>query len=73
VSGHWGIENKNRHVRDVSMREDASRIRRNSHIMAKMRSVALNILRANGETNIAAALYRHALSLPSMLAYAHLF
>jgi predicted transposase YbfD/YdcC len=71
VRHHWSIENKNHHVRDVSMHEDASRIRTNPHIMAKLRSFALNILRANGETNIGAALYRNALSLHSVLAYAY--
>jgi predicted transposase YbfD/YdcC len=73
VRGHWCIENKNHHVRDVSMHEDASRIRCHPHIMAKMRSFALNVLRSNGEKNIGAALYRNALSLNTVLSYAHIF
>ena len=72
VRHHWDIENKNHHVRDVSMNEDASRIRCNPHIFAKMRSFALNILRANGETNIGTALYQNALSLDSVLTYEHI-
>lgn len=30
VVQHWGIENKNHYVRDVTLLEDASRIRKNS-------------------------------------------
>lgn len=29
VQSHWGIENRNHHVRDVTFREDAGRIRAN--------------------------------------------
>jgi len=58
IRGHWGIENKNHYVRDVSMCEDVSRIRINAGIFARARSFALNILRTNGETNIADALMR---------------
>jgi len=45
IRSHWGIENKSHHVRDVYMGEDGSRIRRNPHIFAKPRSLALNIFR----------------------------
>ena len=61
VRGHWGIENKNHRVRDGTMLEDASRIRNNPGIMARCRSLALNILRANGAANIAQALYQNAI------------
>jgi len=44
IHNHWGIENRNHYVRDVCMGEDRSRIRTNPHIMAKLRSFALNIL-----------------------------
>ncbi len=69
VRGHWGVENQNHYVRDVSMFEDASRIRINPGIFARMRSFALNILRANRENNIADALWQNALNLKRPLAY----
>ena len=69
IRGHWGVENKNHYVRDVSMLEDASRIRINPGIFARARSFALNILRANGEQAIADALWRNALNLNRPLAY----
>lgn len=62
IRGHWGIENRNHRVRDGSLREDASRIRTNPGLMARCRSVSLNLLRANGKTNIAHSLYENALS-----------
>ena len=69
IRGHWGIENRNHYVRDVSCDEDRSRIRDNPGIMARARSFALNILRHNDITNIAQALWNGALSLDLILAY----
>jgi predicted transposase YbfD/YdcC len=69
IRSHWGVENKNHYVRDVAMLEDASRIRINPGIFARARSFALNILRVNGEKNIADALWRNALNLNRPLAY----
>ena len=69
IRRHWAIENQNHYVRDVSMLEDASRIRVNPGIFARARSFALNIARANGETNIADALWQNALDLKRPLAY----
>ncbi|MCF6198761.1 MAG: ISAs1 family transposase [Hyphomicrobiaceae bacterium] len=69
VRGHWGIENRNHYVRDVSMLEDASRIRINPGIFARARSFALNILRANGEQNIADALWNNGLNFKRLLQY----
>ena len=51
------------------MLEDASRIRINPGIFARAHSFALNILRVNGEKNIADALWRNALNINSPLAY----
>jgi len=48
IRAHWGIENRAHYVRDVTLGEDASRIRTRPGVMARIRSVALNILRANG-------------------------
>jgi predicted transposase YbfD/YdcC len=35
IRGHWGIENRNHYVRDVSCDEDRSRIRDNPGIIAR--------------------------------------
>jgi len=69
IRGHWGIENKNHYVKDVSMLEDASRIRINPGIFARTRSFSLNIMRANGEKNIAEALWRNVLDFNRMMKY----
>ena len=69
IRSHWGIENRNHYVRDVSCDEDKSRIRDNPGIMARARSFALNILRNNGVTNVASALWNGALSLDHILTY----
>ncbi|MDR0607935.1 MAG: hypothetical protein LBG52_06430 [Candidatus Peribacteria bacterium] len=47
VRGHRHIENKSHYVKDASLEEDKSRIRKNPEIMAILRSMALNILRKN--------------------------
>ena len=69
VRAHWGIENRNHHVRDRVLREDDSRIRRKPGVFARLRSFALNVLRANGVTNVSEAIYVNALSLDRLLAY----
>jgi predicted transposase YbfD/YdcC len=68
VRGHWGIENRSHHVRDRLLREDDSRIRRKPGIFARLRSFALNLLRANGVANVSEAIYTNALSLDRLLA-----
>ncbi len=40
------------HTRDVTLREDASRIRKNPGVFARMRSWASNILRCNQSQTI---------------------
>ena len=70
VRGHWGVENRLHHVLDVSLGEDASRIRKNPGVFAQLRHFALNLLRHNGQTNIRAALFDNALSLDRLLNYA---
>ena len=69
VRGHWGIENRNHYVRDVSCNEDCSRIRDNPAIIARARSFALNIIRHNGAENVAQVLWSGALKLDHILAY----
>ncbi len=57
LQGHWAIENSVHHVRDVTQREDASRIRLGAgpQLMAALRNTATNIARLAGHSNIAAA------------------
>jgi predicted transposase YbfD/YdcC len=47
VRDHWGVENRNHYPRDVSFREDDSRIRDNPGVFARLRSFAYNILSAS--------------------------
>jgi predicted transposase YbfD/YdcC len=57
LQGHWAIENNVHRVREVTPREDASRIRVGAgpQLMAALRNTATNIARLDGHTNIAAA------------------
>ncbi|MCK2216371.1 hypothetical protein MF672_021580 [Actinomadura sp. ATCC 31491] len=56
IRGHWSIEALH-HIRDVTYREDASRIRTGTapRIMAGLRNLAIGLARLIGWTNIAAA------------------
>jgi hypothetical protein len=56
-------------VRDRLLGEDASRIRCHPGIFARIRSFALNILRAHGVANVSEAIDTNALSLDRLLAY----
>ncbi len=60
---HWGIENKNHYVRDVTFREDHSRIRKNPQNFSKLRSMALNLMRKNKVENVSDEAYRNALRI----------
>ena len=55
--GHWGIENGLHYVRDGTLREDASRIRRGSaaQVMAIVRNIAIFVFKREGYANAAAA------------------
>jgi predicted transposase YbfD/YdcC len=61
VRQHWSIENGFHHVRDVTLGEDASRIRTKPGIFARFRSFAYNILRFNQADTIAQTRYAAAL------------
>ena len=61
IRKHWGIENRLHYTRDVTLREDASRIRKNPGVFARMRSFAYNILRFNQSDTIAQDRYAAAL------------
>ena len=69
IRQHWGIENRSHYVRDVTFFEDHSRIRTNPGHFARLRSFALNILRANGTSNVSRELYLNALNPHHALAY----
>ncbi len=69
IRNHWGIENRDHHVRDVTMGEDKSRIRTNPHIFAKLRSFALNILRKNKVENVSLELFGNCMNLDNVLNY----
>jgi predicted transposase YbfD/YdcC len=57
---HWTIENKVHYVRDVTLGEDAHQMHTGDapQVLAALRNTVLNLVRAAGWTNIAAAL-RH--------------
>ena len=61
VRGHWGIEALH-HIRDTTFAEDASQVRTGNapRAMASLRNLAIGILHAHGDRNIAAALRRNA-------------
>lgn len=65
---HWAIESSLHYVKDVTMKEDASRIRKGNapQNISTLRSIALNILRAGGYKNIAAATRRIAHDIPTL-------
>jgi predicted transposase YbfD/YdcC len=71
VRKHWHIENKDHHVRDVTLREDESRIRLNPENMSIVRSFALNVLRKNNIENIKGELYENSLDFYNLYSYQH--
>ena len=58
VRGQWTIENKVHYVRDVTYREDASRVRTGPRprIMATLRNLAIGLIRQAGYAKIAATI-----------------
>ena len=62
VRGHWEIENTLHWVRDVTYQEDKSLVRTGNapRVMASLRSLAISLLRLDGQPNIAAANRHHA-------------
>lgn len=60
--GHWGIENRLHHVRDVTFDEDRSQMRSGAvpQTFAACRNLVIGLLRHTGAANIAAALRTYA-------------
>ncbi len=75
VRGHWSIENRSHYVRDVTMSEDSSRIRKRSgpQVMAALRNATISFLRTTGATNIAEALRRNASQVGQLFAMLSIF
>lgn len=67
IRKHWYSENCNHYVRDVSLFEDSSRIRKNAGIFARLRSFALNVLRFEGIKNIKGSLFENALDFDAIM------
>lgn len=66
---HWAIENKLHYVRDVTMGEDACRVRKGSgpQVLAGIRNSVIALARRDGWTNIAAALRHYAIKTAAAL------
>ena len=73
IRAHWGIENRNHYVRDVTLDEDKSRIRTNPHMFARLRSFALNILRYNKVENISMELFTNCMNIKNIFNYRGVF
>jgi predicted transposase YbfD/YdcC len=60
--GHWGIENRTHHVRDVTFDEDRSQVRRGAapQAFAACKNLAIALARRRGWTNVAEALRSYA-------------
>jgi predicted transposase YbfD/YdcC len=68
IRGHWHIENSLHYVKDVTMKEDASKTRtqyapQNNSLI---KNIVLNILRQQGYTNIAQAIRLLANDIPKL-------
>lgn len=65
IREHWRVENQLHYVRDVSAGEDACRVKTAAapEVLAGLRNASLTVLRASGQSNIAAA-FRHLAAVP---------
>lgn len=67
IRWHRGVENEFHYVRDVSMWEDNSRIRKNPDKMFRLRSWWLNIMRQHWVTNISKEMDENHMSLELLI------
>ena len=60
IREHWGIENELHYVRDVTLGEDACRVRKGSspQVLAAVRNLVVHILAGMGASSTAAAIRR---------------
>lgn len=65
IRSHWHIENRPHHVRDVSLGEDASRVRTGSSpaVLAALRNAAVHLLEGADAPSKASAMRRFAARL----------
>jgi hypothetical protein len=58
--GHWSIENRSHYVRDVTLGEDACRVRKGSapQVLAAIRNAVIHLLAGTGAPSHAAAIRR---------------
>jgi predicted transposase YbfD/YdcC len=70
VRCHWHIENKLHHIRDVTFKEDESRIRHKPGIFARFRSWAGNILKINRKEEETVPQQRYAIALGGIEVFA---
>lgn len=70
VRAHWGIENRLHYVRDVTMGEDNSQVRKGKapQVMAALRNTVLGLVRSTGREQIASALRHFAIHVEDALA-----
>ena len=68
--GHWSIENTLHYVRDVTLREDASRVRKGNapQVMATIRNTVISLLHRVGIHTVAAAVRDLAADIGRVLA-----
>jgi predicted transposase YbfD/YdcC len=69
IRQHWFIENRENWVKDVSMGEDACRIKKNAATMGRLRSVSLNQLRRKKVKNVRKALVMNAMDIKQVMKY----
>lgn len=69
VRDHWGIENKNHYVKDVSFQEDKHKIRKRSFNFSILLSMALNFFRYNKFSNIKEKRYAFSLNWTELYSY----
>lgn len=78
VRGHWSIENEIHLVRDVTLREDASKVRAGSRprALATLRNLTMGLIRQDGRQDIAGTIrdaeYDTALTMALLRLTAHL-
>lgn len=72
VRAHWGIENKNHYVRDVSFGEDSHKIRKQPFNYSILRSLSINFFHLHGFENIKEQRYAFSLDWTQLYNYPQL-